>query len=61
MATPGWCTLFVDGASKGATPTVLELPSGPHQLRCDPPSGKPRLASVNVLEGGAARYRFSLE
>ncbi|MDB4994310.1 MAG: Serine/threonine protein kinase, partial [Myxococcaceae bacterium] len=61
MATPGWCTLFVDGASKGATPTVLELASGPHQLRCDPPSGKPRLASVNVIEGGAARYRFSLE
>jgi hypothetical protein len=61
IATPGWCTLFVDGASKGPTPVVLDLPTGAHQLRCDPPSGKPRLASINVLEGGAARYRFSLE
>jgi serine/threonine-protein kinase len=60
-ATPGSCTLFIDGATKGLTPVVMDLAAGAHQLRCDPPGGKPRLASVDVLAGGAARYKFSLE
>jgi eukaryotic-like serine/threonine-protein kinase len=60
-ATPGSCTLFIDGAAMGPTPAVMDLASGAHQLRCDPSSGKPRLASLTVLEGSTARYKFSLE
>jgi serine/threonine protein kinase len=57
-ATP-WCTLFVDGATKGPTPVSVELGAGPHQLRCDPPSGKPKISSVNILDGATARYKFT--
>lgn len=57
-ATP-WCTLFVDGATKGPTPVSVALGAGPHQLRCDPPSGKPKISSVTILDGATARYKFT--
>ena len=59
-ATP-WCTLFVDGQSKGPTPVSVEIAAGPHQLRCDPPKGDPKIANVGITDGATARYKFSFE
>ncbi len=59
-ATP-WCTLFVDGQSKGPTPVSVEIAAGPHQLRCDPAKGDPKIANVGITDGATARYKFSFE
>ncbi|MEO6573691.1 MAG: serine/threonine-protein kinase [Polyangiaceae bacterium] len=59
-ATP-WCTLFVDGSTKGPTPVSVELGAGPHQLRCDPPTGKPKISSVTILDGATARFKFTFD
>ncbi|MEO8877092.1 MAG: serine/threonine-protein kinase [Polyangiaceae bacterium] len=56
-----WCTLFVDGNSKGPTPVSVEIAAGPHQLRCDPPKGEPKIANVGITDGATARYKFSFE
>ncbi len=60
-ANPGWCTLYVDGSSRGSTPVAAQLSAGPHQLRCDPPTGEPKTVSLTVLEGGTASYTFSFQ
>jgi eukaryotic-like serine/threonine-protein kinase len=59
-ATP-WCTLFVDGQSKGPTPVSVEIAAGAHQLRCDPPKGDPKIANVGITDGATARYKFTFE
>jgi serine/threonine-protein kinase len=62
MASPGWCSVSVDGVQRGVTPlATLELPAGGHRLDCVSPSGKTRTASINVAEGTATHYRFTLE
>jgi serine/threonine-protein kinase len=60
---PGWCAISVDGNKKGPTPLpALDLAVGPHQIRCEPPNGKPtKVAGVTVLEGQTARYAFKLD
>jgi serine/threonine-protein kinase len=61
-AAPGWCTLSIDGRSVGATPVAsLDLTSGPHTLKCEAPSGKSKVATVVVSEGGTTRYKFSTD
>ncbi len=62
IASPGWCSLSVDGVSRGVTPVAsFELPAGPHRLDCVTPSGKTRSASITVAEGTATHYRFPLD
>jgi serine/threonine protein kinase len=62
VASPGSCSVSVDGAARGVTPIAgLELPAGPHRIECAPPSGKPKTVSVTISEGASARYRFSLD
>ncbi|MGH7331015.1 MAG: protein kinase, partial [Polyangiaceae bacterium] len=48
VAASPWCTLFVDGSSKGPTPVSVEIAAGPHQLRCDPAKGSPKIANVGI-------------
>jgi len=61
-ASPGWCSVSVDGVARGVTPmTGFEATSGPHRIDCVPPTGKPRTASVTVPEGGTGRHAFTLE
>ena len=59
----GWCAISVDGVKKGPTPLpAMDVPVGPHQLRCDPPNGKaPKIAGVQVLDGQTARYAFKID
>ncbi len=62
VASSGWCNVSVDGVPRGATPLPpLELTQGAHNLECKPPSGKTRVARVNVQDGATARYKFALD
>ena len=62
VASPGWCSVTIDGTQRGVTPLgAFELPAGPHKVDCQPPNGKVRSASVNVAEGTAAHYKFALD
>ena len=61
-ASPGWCSVSVDGVARGVTPlTGYELPTGSHRIDCVPPTGKPLRASVTVSESGTAHHAFTLE
>jgi serine/threonine protein kinase len=61
-ATPGWCNLTVDGKERGPTPVAgMDLPSGPHQLRCDAPGGKVKTTSVTIQEGATSRIKLALD
>ena len=61
-ASPGWCTVSVDGQKQGPTPLpAIDLPAGQHQLRCEPPNGRAKSASVNIQDGATARYKFNVE
>ena len=61
-ASPGWCQLVVDGKALGPTPvTGIDLPSGPHQLRCEAPSGKIKATSVTIQEGTTSRIKLALD
>jgi len=61
LASPGSCNILVDGAARGTTPVVVDLPAGTHDLRCEPPSGTARSATIKIADGETARYRFALE
>jgi serine/threonine protein kinase len=61
-AGPSWCTVTVDGVSKGPTPLpALDLAPGTHQLRCDAPSKKSKTVSVVIQEAATANYKFSID
>ena len=61
-ASPGWCTVSVDGVKQGPTPLpALDLSTGSHQLKCEPPTGKPKNASIVIQDGATARYKFVVE
>jgi eukaryotic-like serine/threonine-protein kinase len=61
-ASPGWCSVSIDGVSRGVTPvTGFEVPAGAHRIDCVPPTGQPRTAKVKVPEGRAAHHAFALE
>ena len=62
VASPGWCAVSIDGVQRGVTPVAtFELAAGGHRLDCVSPSGKTRTASINVAEGTATHYRFTLD
>jgi serine/threonine-protein kinase len=62
VASPGNCSVSVDGVARGTTPLGgLELPAGPHRIDCAAPSGKSKTVSVTISEGASARYKFSLD
>jgi serine/threonine-protein kinase len=61
-ASPGWCSVSIDGVARGVTPmSGFEVRPGAHRVECVPPSGKPRTATVTVADGRLARRAFSLE
>jgi serine/threonine-protein kinase len=61
-ASPGHCAVSIDGVSRGPTPlAAFEVPAGMHRVDCVTSTGKARTASVNVAEGAAAHYKFSLD
>jgi len=61
-ASPGWCTVTVDGQPKGPTPLpALDLSPGPHQLRCEAPGKKAKVVSVIIQEAATANYKFSID
>ena len=61
-ASPGWCTITIDGKDHGPTPLAsIDLPAGAHQIVCKPATGKPRTASVVVQDGATSKYRFALD
>ena len=62
VASPGWCSISVDGTQRGVTPlTGFDVPAGTHRVDCTPPSGKSRTATVSVADGTATHYRFALD
>jgi len=62
VATPGWCSISVDGQRRGVTPlNAFELPAGSHRVECVPPTGKTRTSNVNVAEGTATNFKFALD
>jgi eukaryotic-like serine/threonine-protein kinase len=61
-ASPGWCSVSIDGVARGMTPMKgFEVRPGTHRVECVPPSGKPRSATVTVADGRMAREAFSLD
>jgi eukaryotic-like serine/threonine-protein kinase len=61
-ASPGWCTITIDGKERGPTPLAgIDLPAGAHQVVCKSASGKTRSANVTVQDGAASKYRFALD
>jgi serine/threonine-protein kinase len=62
-ASPGWCSVSVDGLARGVTPVTgwFELAGGTHRVECVPPSGRPQTATLNVAEGGSASHAFTVE
>lgn len=61
-ASPGWCTITIDGTEHGPTPLAgVDLPAGPHRIVCKPATGKARTANVVVQDGASAKYRFALD
>jgi serine/threonine-protein kinase len=62
IASPGWCSVSIDGVQRGVTPLAgLDLPAGMHRLDCVSPAGRTRTASVSIAEGTATHYRFTLD
>ena len=61
-ASPGWCTITVDGMKRGPTPLpAVDLSPGLHVIRCDAPTGKTKTDSIYIREGATARHKFSLD
>jgi serine/threonine protein kinase len=60
-ATPGWCSVAVDGKERGPTPVAgIDLPPGTHRLECRAPGGKVRTSTVTIQDGAPARFKFVL-
>jgi hypothetical protein len=61
-ATPGSCTVAVDGVNRGVTPiSSMELSAGPHQLACRTASGKTKNMMVIVPDGATNKVKLSLD
>ncbi len=61
-ASPGWCSVTIDGMKRGPTPLpAIDLSSGLHVIRCDSPSGKSKTDSIYIKDGATARHRFTIE
>ena len=61
-ASPGWCTISVDGMKRGPTPLpAIDLSTGLHVIRCDSPNGKTKTDSIYIKDGATARHRFTID
>jgi len=61
-ASPGWCSISVDGVKQGDTPIAgLAISAGTHQIDCTPPKGKLRSVTLTVQDGATSKYKFSLD
>lgn len=61
-ASPGWCTLTIDGKGFGPTPLAgIDLPAGAHHLRCEGPNGRAKTASITVQDGVNSKVKFALD
>ncbi len=61
-ASPGACQLAVDGKALGPTPVAgIDLPLGPHQLRCETTTGKIKATSVTIQDGASSRIKLALD
>jgi eukaryotic-like serine/threonine-protein kinase len=61
QASPGWCTVSVDGKERGPTPiAALDIVAGPHTVTCKTPAGKTRSMVVHVVDGQPSKQKFSL-
>jgi serine/threonine-protein kinase len=61
-ASPGSCSVSIDGVTRGATPlTGMLITPGVHRLECAAASGRTKTANVNVSEGGTTHYRFAMD
>jgi len=61
-ASPGWCTITIDGMKRGPTPVpAVDLSAGLHVIRCDSPSGKTKTDSIYIKDGATARHRFTID
>lgn len=61
-ASPGWCSIAVDGVKQGDTPIAgLTLSAGTHRVDCAPPKGKLRSVTLTIQDGVTSRYKFSLD
>jgi hypothetical protein len=59
LASPGVCTIYVDGANKGTTPiATIDVPTGMRQIKCELSNGKSKATTVIVTDGATARYKF---
>ncbi|MCA9608384.1 MAG: PEGA domain-containing protein [Myxococcales bacterium] len=55
VSGPSGAPVFMDGQSRGATPTVIEgVPPGPHSVEIRPPGQEPYSTTVTVLAGQRA-------
>jgi serine/threonine-protein kinase len=62
VATPGRCSVTIDGVQRGMTPLgAVEVPAGAHRVDCAVAGGRTRTVSVNVAEGTATHYKFALD
>ncbi len=62
VASPGRCTVSVDGVPRGMSPLPwFEIGAGPHRIDCSAPNGRSKTANVTVMEGATARYAFALD
>jgi serine/threonine-protein kinase len=61
-ASPGWCSIAVDGVKQGDTPIAgLALSAGTHRVDCSPPKGKLRSATLTIQDGVTSKYKFALD
>jgi serine/threonine-protein kinase len=60
-ATPGACSVSIDGVARGETPLPsLELSVGIHRVECAPATGAPQSVKVVISEGTESHYQFAL-
>ena len=57
----GFCTVSVNGAGAGSTPTEAVVPAGNVRVTCKPPSGPAQTQVVKVGAGETARVSFKLD
>ncbi|MEZ4298964.1 MAG: serine/threonine-protein kinase [Polyangiaceae bacterium] len=57
----GFCTVSINGAGAGATPTEAVVPAGNVRISCKPPSGPAQTQFVKVGPGETARVSFKLD
>ncbi len=57
---PSGATVYIDGSSKGATPIVVELRSGNHEVRITKPNFVSKTLSVSIRDSIVEKVHFNL-